>query len=94
MGPMFLAILNSVPPELRNLAIAGNGFYIHVTGAIPCPLVIGLLNEYIGMKASMILLYAWSLIAVVTFGLVWWYSTRPDVNLPNSKKEVLMTTYR
>jgi hypothetical protein len=59
IGPVNIAILNTVKPHLRGQAVAINIFVIHLFGDFPSPILVGVMNEYIGMYLAIMVLLMW-----------------------------------
>jgi MFS family permease len=72
-GPVNVAVLRSVPPELRARAMAFNIFTIHMLGDLWSPLILGKLAMYAPMKWAMLLCPATFALAAV----IWWDRGEP-----------------
>lgn len=70
-GPVAMALMNSVPDDLRGQANAVCVFFMHLLGDFPSPYVIGWFFELYGYYSGIVLIYGWLLWAVLTWGIAW-----------------------
>jgi hypothetical protein len=59
IGPLNIAILKSVDDNLRGMAVALNNLMLHLFGDFPSPLIIGVLNETVGMYWAIMIAILW-----------------------------------
>ena len=65
---MGLAIMSSVPNELRGQAKGVSVFIMHLVGDLPSPYLIGVFAQYFGFYVAYIILSGW-----LFFGSLAWY---------------------
>ena len=71
MGPVGLAIMSSVPNELRGQANSLSVLIMHLLGDFPSPFVIGALSQYVGFYVAYIILAAWLYFGSFAWFLSW-----------------------
>ena len=87
VGPLGVAVMCSVPPKLRNQAIAMQVLVYHLFGDFPSPLIIGAVADSLGFFWAMIICTAWLIWAVVLWGLALFVSRRDFTSLRKSLKQ-------
>ena len=77
-----MAVMSSVPPELRGQANAVSVFLMHLLGDFPSPYLIGLVNQFIGMKWGIVILVSWLYVGAIAWGLAWMIAVRDRQKRP------------
>jgi len=70
-GPLNLAVLSSVRPELRGQSVAVQTFIYHLLGSFPSPYIVGWINESWGMYWGYLVTEAWLFFAVIAWTVAW-----------------------
>ncbi len=71
MGPVGLAIMSSVPNELRGQANSMSVLIMHLLGDFPSPYVIGVLSQYLGFYVAYVILAGWLYFGGFAWFLSW-----------------------
>ena len=67
-GPLYAAIIDTVPLNMRSMAFALNIFIIHAFGDAVSPVLIGMLSDMRGLKTAV---FACILVLIVAAGFSW-----------------------
>ena len=70
-GPLNLAVLSSVRPELRGQSMAVQTFIYHLLGDFPSPYVVGWINESWGMYWGYLITEGWLFLAAIAWSVAW-----------------------
>eukprot|EP00003_Mantamonas_plastica_P026731 TRINITY_DN5564_c0_g1_i4.p1 TRINITY_DN5564_c0_g1~~TRINITY_DN5564_c0_g1_i4.p1 ORF type:complete len:330 (-),score=82.53 TRINITY_DN5564_c0_g1_i4:304-1293(-) len=71
-GPINSALLSSVPPDLRSLAMAISIFCIHALGDMPSPILVGAISDATGsLYGGMYFLTVWLIWPMAMWFLAW-----------------------
>lgn len=66
-----MALMNSVPDDLRGQANAVAIFFMHLLGDFPSPYVVGWIFELYSYESGAFFTYSWLLWSVVFWGIAW-----------------------
>jgi len=75
-GPINLALLSCVRPELRGQAMAVQTFFYHLLGDFPSPYLVGWINQGLGMYWGYLITEAWLFLAALAWGVAWHRASR------------------
>ena len=71
MGPVGIAIMSSVPNELRGQANSVSVLIMHLLGDFPSPFAIGALSQYLGFYVAYVILAGWLYFGCFSWFLSW-----------------------
>lgn len=66
-----MAIMSSVPTELRGQANAMSVFLLHLLGDFPSPYIVGVVSQFVAMRWGFVILMSWLFFGVLAWAYAW-----------------------